>query len=191
MHGPPLTPQEAVATVARKVRRLEAAGLDRDQAIRRAAAEHGIEPEKVRWCAETAPGGPSARPIEPGHGSDRPRPHSERGLHPVHPRKENTFHTTPGSRKRRPRAPLAVAVAALVAGLLALASPAGAAASTFNVNPVAGRDTNPGTATSPLKTLTGTLKLARSGDRRAGYAPAGPPCGSCPSAARSPGSASA
>lgn len=54
MHGPPLTPQEAVASVARRVRRLEAEGLDRDHAIRRAAVETGIEPEKVRWCAETA-----------------------------------------------------------------------------------------------------------------------------------------
>jgi hypothetical protein len=53
MHGPPLTPQEAVAAVARRVRRLEAQGLDRDQAIGRAAVETGIDPHKVRWCAET------------------------------------------------------------------------------------------------------------------------------------------
>jgi hypothetical protein len=54
MHGPPLTAQEAVASVARRVHLLEAQGLDRGQAIRRAAVETGIEPEKVRWCAETA-----------------------------------------------------------------------------------------------------------------------------------------
>jgi len=49
-----LTPQEDVASLARRVRRLEAQGLDRDQAIRRAAVETGIDPERVRWCAETA-----------------------------------------------------------------------------------------------------------------------------------------
>jgi len=43
-----------VASLARRVRRLEAQGLDRDQAIRRAAVETGIDPERVRWCAETA-----------------------------------------------------------------------------------------------------------------------------------------
>jgi hypothetical protein len=51
MHGPPLTPQEAVASVARRVRRLEAHGLDRNQAIRCVAVETGIDAEKVRWCA--------------------------------------------------------------------------------------------------------------------------------------------
>jgi hypothetical protein len=54
MHGPPLTPQEAVVWVARRVRRLEDHGLDRHRAIRRAAVETGIDVEKVRWCAETA-----------------------------------------------------------------------------------------------------------------------------------------
>jgi hypothetical protein len=54
VHGPLLTAQEAVASVARRVLRFEAQGLDRGQAIRRAAVEIGIEPEKVRWCAETA-----------------------------------------------------------------------------------------------------------------------------------------
>jgi hypothetical protein len=48
-----LTPQEAVARVARRVRRLESEGLDRDLAIQRVAVETGIDPEKVRWCAET------------------------------------------------------------------------------------------------------------------------------------------
>lgn len=54
MHGPPLTAQEAVASVARRVHLFETQGLDRGQAIQRAAVETGIEPEKVRWCAETA-----------------------------------------------------------------------------------------------------------------------------------------
>jgi len=49
-----LTAKEAVASVARRVHLLEAQGLDRGQAIRRVAVETGIEPEKVRWCAETA-----------------------------------------------------------------------------------------------------------------------------------------
>jgi hypothetical protein len=53
MHGPPLTPQEAVASVARRVRRHEGQGLDREQAIRRVTVETGIDPEKVRWCAHT------------------------------------------------------------------------------------------------------------------------------------------
>ena len=53
MHGPPLTPQEAVASVVRRVRRGEAQGLDREQAIGHAAVETGIDPEKVRWCIET------------------------------------------------------------------------------------------------------------------------------------------
>jgi hypothetical protein len=90
MHGPRLTPQEAVASVGRQVRRLEALGLDRAQAIRRAAAENGIKPEKVRWCAESAPGGSSARPTESGQGGYHPRPHGERG-HSIHARKENTL----------------------------------------------------------------------------------------------------
>jgi hypothetical protein len=63
VHGPPLTPKEAVASVARRVHRLEAQGLSGDQAIRRAAVETGIDPQKVRWCAETAfPGSPVCRP---------------------------------------------------------------------------------------------------------------------------------
>ena len=53
MYGSPLTPQEAVASVARRVRRDEAGGLDREQAIRRTSAQTGIDPEKVRWCVET------------------------------------------------------------------------------------------------------------------------------------------
>jgi hypothetical protein len=54
VNGPPLTPQEAVASVARQVRRREAQGLDGEEAIRRASDETGIDPEKVRWCAQVA-----------------------------------------------------------------------------------------------------------------------------------------
>src|SRR5262245_4036884 len=50
MNGPPLTPREAVASVAQQVRRLHGEGLDRNQAVRRVAAEHGIEPHAVAWC---------------------------------------------------------------------------------------------------------------------------------------------
>jgi hypothetical protein len=49
-----LTPQEAVASVARRVRRLEALGLCRGEAIRQTAGEIGIDRDKVRWCVETA-----------------------------------------------------------------------------------------------------------------------------------------
>lgn len=51
MNGPALTPQEAVASVALRVRRRETQGFDREQAIRIVAAKTGIEPRKVRWCA--------------------------------------------------------------------------------------------------------------------------------------------
>lgn len=51
MNGPALTPQEAVASIALRVRLGEAQGFDREQAIRVVAAETGIEPRKVRWCA--------------------------------------------------------------------------------------------------------------------------------------------
>jgi len=54
MHGPRLTPQEALASVARRVRRLEAQGLDSDGAIRLTALETGVDPRKVRWCVESA-----------------------------------------------------------------------------------------------------------------------------------------
>jgi hypothetical protein len=53
VHGPAMTPQEAVASVAEHVRRLEARGLARDQAIRLTAAETGVDSKKVRWCTET------------------------------------------------------------------------------------------------------------------------------------------
>lgn len=61
MHGPPLTPQEAVASVARRVRAGEAHGLDREQAIRRISVETGIDPKKVRWSVETVFGAPAVR----------------------------------------------------------------------------------------------------------------------------------
>ena len=61
MDGPPLTPQEAVASVARRVRAGEAQGLDREQAIRHISVETGIDPEKVRWCVETVFGAPAVR----------------------------------------------------------------------------------------------------------------------------------
>jgi hypothetical protein len=72
MHGPPLTPQEAVAWVARRVRTLEDHGLDRQPAIRRVAVETGIDVEKVRWCAETAFPSATAR-LSPST-RRRPRP---------------------------------------------------------------------------------------------------------------------
>jgi hypothetical protein len=61
VHGAPLTPKEAVASVARRVRRGEAQGFDREQAIRRISIETGLDPEKVRWCVETVFGGPPVR----------------------------------------------------------------------------------------------------------------------------------
>jgi hypothetical protein len=71
MHGPPLTPKEAVASVARCVRHGEAQGLEREQAIRRTSVEAGIDPEKVRWCVETVFG---ASPVRLS-----PRPRRRRG----------------------------------------------------------------------------------------------------------------
>jgi hypothetical protein len=53
VNGTPLTPQEAVASVARRVRCGEVQGLDREAAIRLTAVDTGIDPDKVRWCAET------------------------------------------------------------------------------------------------------------------------------------------
>jgi hypothetical protein len=61
VHGLPLTPHEAVASVARRVRTGEAQGLDREQAIRRTSVETGIDPEKVRWCVETVFGASPVR----------------------------------------------------------------------------------------------------------------------------------
>ena len=68
MHGSKLTPQEAVATVAQRVRRLEAQGLDHAHAIRLAATWYGISPELAHWCA----GSPSTDDAcEPVLGSPR------------------------------------------------------------------------------------------------------------------------
>jgi hypothetical protein len=61
VHGSPLTPQEAVASVARRVRGGEAQGFDREQAIRRISVETGLDPEKVRWCVETVFGAAPVR----------------------------------------------------------------------------------------------------------------------------------
>jgi hypothetical protein len=61
VNGTPLTAQEAMASVARRVRRGEAEGLDRHQAIRRTAAETGIDPEKVAWCVEAVCGPAAVR----------------------------------------------------------------------------------------------------------------------------------
>jgi hypothetical protein len=134
MHGPSRTPQEAVATVARHVARLEALGLDRDQAIRHAAADYGIAPEKVRWCAEKTPGAPGAAPVESRHGGDQPHPHSERRQHPIHAQKDTTMSTTPGPGARPARARLALAVAALTLGALAAGAQVNAWTATLNVN---------------------------------------------------------
>jgi hypothetical protein len=75
-----LTPQEAVASVARRVRSLEARGLDREQAIRWAAAENAIEPEKVRWCVDKAAPGRSAC-SSPGCERDSSWPRHDRRHH--------------------------------------------------------------------------------------------------------------
>jgi hypothetical protein len=58
-----------VASVARRVSAGERQGLDREQAIRHASAETGIDPEKVRWCVETVVG---AAPVALSR-SPRPR----------------------------------------------------------------------------------------------------------------------
>jgi hypothetical protein len=55
--------------------------------------------------------------------------------------------------------PLLIAITVVL-----LAPAAQASATTFNVNPATGKDSNAGTATKPLKTLTRAVKLARSGD---------------------------
>ena len=61
VHGPTLTPQEAVTSIARRVRGSEAQGFDREQAILRTSIDTGIDPEKVRWCVETIFGASPAR----------------------------------------------------------------------------------------------------------------------------------
>ena len=47
MHGPPLTTEEAIAVVGRKVTSLMAMGLPRPAAIRAAAAEFGVDPHRL------------------------------------------------------------------------------------------------------------------------------------------------
>lgn len=74
------------------------------------------------------------------------------------------MNTASTSSPPRRRAPLALAAAALAAGLLALAGPASAAAKTLNVNPATGKDTNSGTGTKPLKTLGKALSKSVAGD---------------------------
>ena len=61
VYGPPLTPEEAVASIARRVRGSEAQGFDREQAILRTNIDTGIDPEKVRWCVETVFGASPVR----------------------------------------------------------------------------------------------------------------------------------
>jgi len=73
MHGLPLTPQEAVASVVRHVRRLEAQGLDTEQAVSLVATQTGIDPEKVRWCVGVAPAQPAVRLAWPQRSIDRSR----------------------------------------------------------------------------------------------------------------------
>lgn len=80
MHGPPLTQQEAVASVARRVRAGEAQGLDREQAIRRISIETGIDPEKVRWSVETVFGAPAVRLHDHRHSPNTARSPSRRHL---------------------------------------------------------------------------------------------------------------
>jgi hypothetical protein len=114
MHGPPLTPNEAVATVARQVRRLEAAGIDRDQAIRRVAADNGIAAEKVRWCADTALSDAIARPTDQDRGASLPCRHSESRRHHDYDNTRRTGSAALRSRARRVRALVALAAALLV-----------------------------------------------------------------------------
>jgi hypothetical protein len=47
MHGPPLTPSEIAAHLARGVECLEALGVPHDRAIEAVAAEHNVPSERV------------------------------------------------------------------------------------------------------------------------------------------------
>lgn len=47
VHGPPRTPQEAVASVRREVERFEGAGLERPGAVIAAAVTLQIDPQKI------------------------------------------------------------------------------------------------------------------------------------------------
>jgi hypothetical protein len=146
MHGTPLTPREAVAAVVRHVRRHEEMGLDRNQAIRRTAADYGMEPHKVRWCVETDVGGASARPAERNYGR----------IHPAL--------TSAPRRNRKPRRRRGLAGTLAAAALALVSATAQAQASTIQVSAGTGTDTNPGTATPPLKTLAKALSKAKAGD---------------------------
>ena len=47
MHGPPLTPSEIAALLARGVERLEELGVTHDRAVEAVAAEHGVPGERA------------------------------------------------------------------------------------------------------------------------------------------------
>jgi Protein of unknown function (DUF1565) len=91
------------------------------------------------------------------------RSHPERNLGRIRPAITGPP-PDPVTRRWRRRVPLALVAAALLAGALALAAPAGAQAATISVSAATGNDANPGTATAPLKTLTKALSKAKAGD---------------------------
>jgi hypothetical protein len=66
-------------------------------------------------------------------------------------------------RARSPFARTLLALVSIASIALVLAAHANAAATTINVNSGTGKDTNSGSATSPLKTLTKALTLAHAG----------------------------
>jgi hypothetical protein len=148
MHGSPLTPYEAAASIASQVFWLQANGFDRDRAIQRVAAQTGIAPEKVRWCANGAP----ANAPRSAQRNTPSRAHDERQHQPANDCKANPIDAAATARTRRRWKRPALA-ATLVAAAFALASPALAAARTLNVNPVSGSDANSAAATKPLETL--------------------------------------
>jgi hypothetical protein len=101
MQGPSLTPQEAVTSVARRVRRLEARGVGRDNALRLVSAELGIDLEKVRWSVDRASLGPNARIAS----ADRDRATRRLGgRHDQIARRPKEDTATTLSQPRRPRA---------------------------------------------------------------------------------------
>jgi hypothetical protein len=103
MRGSPLTPEEAVTSVARRVRRLQAQGLGRDQALGLVSAETGVDLEKVRWSVDRAPLGPNARISSTDRGRAM-RPLGRRHDHIARRPKEDTAITlTPPRRSRAGR----------------------------------------------------------------------------------------
>lgn len=52
MHGPPLTPSEIAALLARGVERLEELGVPHDRAVEVVAAEHGVPSERVAYLLD-------------------------------------------------------------------------------------------------------------------------------------------